>query len=136
MDADALVAEVAKRHGVALSRDDPVMILATLNELLAEENAKAQAEILAKFQVELASTFTNLTREAKAQIQAAVRQTLEANRDALSRVAVQELKQIEEMRKADGSDIEHAITQLKWILVINMTAWVMTLASVLSGFLL
>jgi len=26
MDADALIAEIATRHGVAVSRDDPVMI--------------------------------------------------------------------------------------------------------------
>ena len=136
MDADALIAEVAKRHGVALSRDDPVMILATLNELLAEENAKAQAEILAKFQTEWASTFTSLTREAKAQIQGAMRQALETNRHSLMRVTEQELKQIEEMRKADGTDIEHVVTQLKWALVFNMTASFMTLASVWFVFLL
>jgi hypothetical protein len=37
MDADTLIAEIATRHGVAVSRDDPVMILSTLNELLLEE---------------------------------------------------------------------------------------------------
>ena len=100
------------------------------------ENAKAQAEILAKFQTEWASTFTSLTREAKAQIQGAMRQALETNRHSLMRVTEQELKQIEEMRKADGTDIEHVVTQLKWALVFNMTASFMTLASVWFVFLL
>lgn len=54
MDLDALIGEIATRHGVAVSRDDPVMILATLNERLIEESREAQRQLLEEFRHEMA----------------------------------------------------------------------------------
>ncbi|GEJ56623.1 hypothetical protein [Anaeromyxobacter diazotrophicus] len=37
MDAKLLIAEVAKRHGILLDANDPVLVTVTLNELVLEE---------------------------------------------------------------------------------------------------
>ena len=42
-DIDDLMKEVAAKHRVALGRDDPLLILQTINEHLTEKSAKAAA---------------------------------------------------------------------------------------------
>ena len=37
---DHLIREIAVKHGVALGRDDPILILQTLNAQLLEEGAR------------------------------------------------------------------------------------------------
>jgi len=133
MNQDALITEVAKRHGVALGNDDPVMILATLNEILAEENAKAQAEVLAKFQKDLVAAMNIQTREAKGQLQAALQKPLEVNRDALSRGIEHERKEFEEFIRVSGVQIERAMAQTTWAAFINLTAATISLLSTLTS---
>ena len=49
----ALIAEIATKHGVALSPDDPLLILQTINTMLLGESADAQQAQLQAFKSEL-----------------------------------------------------------------------------------
>lgn len=49
----ALIAEIATKHGVALSPDDPLLILQTINTMLLAESADAQQAQLQAFKSEL-----------------------------------------------------------------------------------
>lgn len=48
---EAIIRAVAVKHGIALGRDDPILILHTLNELLISEFAKKQEELIQQFQI-------------------------------------------------------------------------------------
>ena len=50
---DETIKEIAVRHDVVLSKDDPILILQTMNERLLEETRKAQQEMLAQFKEEM-----------------------------------------------------------------------------------
>lgn len=50
---DALIKEIAIKHGIAVGRDDPILILHTLNNQLLQDNRKAQQELLDQFKAEL-----------------------------------------------------------------------------------
>ena len=64
MDVDSLRAQVARKHNVMLSTDDPIFVAVTLNELVLEEllsrmkviadDARAQSIAAANHQVDLA----------------------------------------------------------------------------------
>ena len=54
---DALIERVASEHGIVLSQDDPVLMMHTLNEVLLEQNEKAHAELLSKYQAILEESF-------------------------------------------------------------------------------
>lgn len=54
---DALIQRVASKHGIVLSQDDPVLLMHTLNEVLLEQNEKAHAELLNKYQAILEHSF-------------------------------------------------------------------------------
>ena len=50
---DALIKEIAIKHGIAVGRDDPILILHTLNNQLLQDSRKTQQELLDQFKAEL-----------------------------------------------------------------------------------
>ncbi|HMW40616.1 MAG TPA: hypothetical protein PKD57_14510 [Saprospiraceae bacterium] len=54
---DALIKRIASEHGIVLTKDDPVLMMHTLNEVLLEQNEKAHAELLIKYEAILQESF-------------------------------------------------------------------------------
>ncbi len=54
---DALIKRIASEHGIVLTKDDPVLMMHTLNEVLLEHNEKAHAELLNKYEAILQESF-------------------------------------------------------------------------------
>jgi hypothetical protein len=129
MDAEALIAEIATRHGVAVSRDDPVMILATLNELLAKENAESQVEMLAQFRREMETVSEKWASDAKARAQSMLTQALETNQETAARQIERAFGRVEHAWAQDGIRARSATAQLKWMLAANMFASLLTFAA-------
>ncbi|STX57425.1 traM protein [Legionella israelensis] len=50
---DKIVQDITVKHGVLLGKDDPILMLQTMNEQLIEENRKAQQDLLVKFREEM-----------------------------------------------------------------------------------
>jgi len=62
-DSDQLhkvIERVAAKHGIALSNDDPVLMVHTLNEILLEENARAHQLLLNDFKSVLEESISRL----------------------------------------------------------------------------
>ena len=53
VELEELIKEIAVKHGIALGRDDPVLILQTLNNRLLQANQKAQQALLDQYKAEL-----------------------------------------------------------------------------------
>ena len=45
-NVDELIKEIAVKHGIAVSRDDPILILQTINNRLMQDSEKAQQAML------------------------------------------------------------------------------------------
>ena len=54
---DALIKRIASEHGIVLTKDDPVLMMHTLNEVLQEQNEKVHAELLSKYEAILQENF-------------------------------------------------------------------------------
>ena len=50
---DDLIGEVARKHGLAIGRDDPILVLQTINERLLQESSAAQQALLDAYKEEL-----------------------------------------------------------------------------------
>jgi hypothetical protein len=81
---DQMIKEVAARHGVALGRDDPILMLLTMHERLQRDAEASQRALLAEFKSELEVMTQRVTSEAKAQASGALQATLKAGQDALT----------------------------------------------------
>lgn len=86
MPADKLedtIREIATRHGIAVGRDDPILVLHTLNERLLQDSASAQQELLERFQQELESLRQRWAVEARQQADRTLHSALDLGREAL-----------------------------------------------------
>ena len=50
---DEIIKEIAITHGVSLGKNDPILILTTINSRLIEDSQKGQKIILEEFKAEL-----------------------------------------------------------------------------------
>ena len=80
---EALIGDIAARHGIAVGRDDPILILQTINERLIEESAAAQQETLDRFKEELESIAHRWGEDAKSKAERTLNAALAAGKDAM-----------------------------------------------------
>jgi hypothetical protein len=83
---DPLIREIAARHGVALGRDDPILILQTINARLLEDGAKAQRAMLQTHKEELEAIAQRWDADARDKAERVLTVSLAASKDAMARM--------------------------------------------------
>jgi len=78
-------AYIAAKHGIAVGRDDPILILQTINMKLMQDSASAQQEILDAFKSELESIAHRWGDDAKGKAERTLNAALAASKDAMTR---------------------------------------------------
>lgn len=86
---EALIQEIATRHGQVLSRDDPALLLHTIHQRLLENSLQAQQALLAQYQQELESLSTRWSRDARDKAERSLNAALAAGKNAMAQ-AMQE----------------------------------------------
>lgn len=80
------IQEIAIKHDVVLSKDDPVLILHTMNERLLEENRKAQQEMLAQFKEEMENISSQWKDDAKEKAEKVLNAALVSSKETMTRL--------------------------------------------------
>lgn len=83
---DETIKEVAIRHGVVLSKEDPILILQTMNERLLEETRKAQQEMLTQFKEEMESISSQWKDDAKEKAEKILNAALTGSKEAMAKL--------------------------------------------------
>lgn len=96
MDADQLIAEVARTHGVRLGRDDAILIAATINRLTLEE---ALTEI------------RKAVQESQDQIAAGTVQQVEAAKATAARIITEAAGYAAERLRAAGDEAAQLVVE-------------------------
>ncbi|HHF7372277.1 TPA: conjugal transfer protein TraM [Legionella anisa] len=78
--------DIAVKHGVFLSKDDPILILHTMNEKMLEENRKAQQEMLAQFKEEMEIISSKWKDDAKEKAEKVLNVALANSKEAMARL--------------------------------------------------
>lgn len=81
-----LVKEIAAKHGIAVSRDDPILVLQTINARLMQDSAKAQQQMLDQYKEELEAIALRWGADAKAKAERILNASLAASKDAMGRL--------------------------------------------------
>lgn len=81
-----VIQDIAVRHGVVLGKDDPILILQTMNEKLLEENRRAQEAMLAKFREEIESISSQWKDDAKEKAEKILNITLANSKEVMARL--------------------------------------------------
>lgn len=86
-DVEELIQEIALKHGITVSRDDPILILQTVNKRLMEDSAKAQQEMLEHYKEELEVLAKRWGDDAKTKAEKVLNAALAASRETMAKTA-------------------------------------------------
>ena len=128
---DALIKRIASEHGIVLTKDDPVLMMHTLNEVLLEQNEKAQAELLNKYEAILQESFNQwhsyTSKKTNALINAQ-QNHLSKNNDQPIDQSVQQIS--EKIRVAINHEVRELTRISRQAAIMNLLAAVLVLVSV------
>ncbi len=83
---DLAIQEIAVKHGVVLSKDDPILILQTMNNRLIEETQQAQAAMLTQFREEMESISSQWKDDAREKAEKILNMALANSKEAMIRL--------------------------------------------------
>lgn len=83
---DKTIQEIAVRHGVILSKDDPILILHTMNESLLAETRQTQALMLTQFREEMERISSQWKDDAKEKAEKILNVALTESKEAMARL--------------------------------------------------
>ena len=134
-----LIEEVAVKHGVTIGKNDPILILTTINSRLIEDSQAGQKEILSEFKAELEEVTARWGIEAKGKAERILTVALTASKEAMDQAIEQGATKTVESIQIEIEDIVRPLTiQLKnmrrystWIFLASVIVF---LASILNVF--
>lgn len=106
---EELLREIAAKHGIAVARDDPILVLQTINSRLMQDSARAQQVQLDRFKEEMEELSRRWSTDAREKAERIVNASLAAAREAMA-AAMQEGGQ--QAARAARQEIDGALLQL------------------------
>lgn len=82
---EELIKEIAVKHGIAVSRDDPILVLQTINNRLMLDSQRAQEAMLEQFKEELEGIATRWGNDAKAKAERILNAAMTASKEAMAK---------------------------------------------------
>ncbi len=83
---DELIREIATKHGIVVGRDDPILVLQTINLRLMQDSAKAQKVQLDQYKEELEGLALRWGNDAKEKAERILNAALAASKGAMEQV--------------------------------------------------
>lgn len=83
---DTLIKEIATTHGVVIGRDDPLLILQTVNNRLINDTATAQEAMLHQFKEEIENIALNWQDDTKEKSERILNASLEASKETITAI--------------------------------------------------
>lgn len=106
---EKLIQEIVAKHGVAVGRDDPILILQTINFRLLQDSAKAQQAMLDQYKQEMEKLMLRWDNEAKARAEKILNASLVASKNAMAQLMQEGVK---EMAASVGAEINTALSRV------------------------
>ncbi len=134
---DEIIKEIAIRHGIAVGRDDPIMVLKTINEILLKDSMTAQAEILSSFKSELEEAASRWDIAANEKAQKMLNVSLDASKKAMNSVldaglktAIEEIHSSLKADKKSAMELIHiSMKENRRVTMLNMFASALTITA-------
>ncbi|HAT2053634.1 conjugal transfer protein TraM [Legionella pneumophila] len=86
---DGAIQEIAIKHGVVLSKDDPILILQTMNNRLIEDTQKAQEAMLVQFREEIENISSQWKDDAKQKAEKVLNYALAGSKELMAKLIQQ-----------------------------------------------
>lgn len=80
---EALIREIAQKHGIVVGRDDPIFVLQTINHRLMQDSARAQQAQIERLKEELEALSQRWSQDAKEKSERILNASLTAGKQAM-----------------------------------------------------
>ena len=131
-DVDDLIKEIALKHHIAVSRDDPVMILQTINDRLIQDGTKAQKEIVDRLEERLEAMLMRFGEDAKMKAERIINAGVGVSRKMMEEGSQASITDVAEMVRKEVEaalgKIEGPVKSSRKVACLNIAAAVITLA--------
>ena len=116
---------IAVRHGIAVSRDDPILVLQTINDRLLKDSHSAQQEILDHFKSELEEIAQRWGDDARNKAERTLNAALTASRDAMLEAMQAGGEKAAEIIQREIQALEMPMRVAKQVAIMNIIAGAM-----------
>jgi hypothetical protein len=83
---EALIREIAQKHGIVVGRDDPIFVLQTINHRLMQDSAKAQRAQIESLKEEMEALAQRWSLDAKEKSERILNVSLAAGKQAMGQL--------------------------------------------------
>lgn len=130
---EELIKEIAVKHGIAVSRDDPILVLQTINSRLMQDSSKAQQAQLDTYKEELEEITMRWGNDAKSKAERILNASLAASKDAMGQIMQEGAKATAASVRAEvDASLARVATPIRnahRIAILNVIASCITLAA-------
>jgi cell division septum initiation protein DivIVA len=130
---DELIKEIAGKHGVAVGRGDPIMVLQTMNARLLEDSAKAQQAMLERYKEELEALSARWSSDAKQKAERVLNAALEASSNTIRAGARETAALIRTELETGLGRLAISLRQAGLVGILNVVASCITLLAVATA---
>lgn len=81
---EELIREIAQKHGIAVGRNDPILVLQTINSRLLQDGIQAQQAMLDHYKEEMESLAQQWSNDAKAKAERILTAALSASKETMA----------------------------------------------------
>ena len=106
---EEIIRDIAEKHRIVVSRDDPILVLQTLNNRLLQNGHKAQQALLEHHKEELESIAMRWSEDSKEKAERILNASLTASKEAMEKLMLSGAKEIQ---KAVHADIEKSLKRM------------------------
>jgi len=83
---EQLIREIASKHGIAVARDDPILVLQTINHRLLQDSVVAQQAMLDQYKQELEGISNRWSLDSHEKAERILNVALEASRETMAQL--------------------------------------------------
>jgi hypothetical protein len=88
-EVEELIREIAAKHGIAISRDDPIFVLQTINQRLMQDSARAQQAMLDRYKEEMEVIAQAWSSDAKSKAERVLNASLTASKETAAKIMLE-----------------------------------------------
>lgn len=128
---DDLIGEVARKHGMAIGRDDPILVLQTINERLLQDSSAAQQALLDAYKEELEALASRWSTDAADRADRIVQAALAGSKETVASIVAEAAMATAALVRAEAdaalSRVAVRLQEARRIAILNLVAACITL---------
>jgi|GEM_PF-395267 cell division septum initiation protein DivIVA len=98
---DEIIREIAEKHQIVVSRNDPILVLQTINNRLLQNGQKAQQAMIEQLKEELEAIAMRWSEEAKEKAERILNASLTASKESMEKLMLSGAREIQKVVQAD-----------------------------------